>query len=141
MAKAANLFESVRQVLLQDWDPIGVRNVPQAQDEYDIYANSIATMLATSISISDLSKHLLEIETQSMGLAGNPERALVVAAKLRALPTAEATFRQVLQHQSIGINGLRRVRTTCEAEPSAASCASPLLMSWSASPWVSSLAI
>jgi hypothetical protein len=87
MAKAANLFKSVRQVLLQDWDPIGVGNVPQAQDEYDIYASSIAAMLATSISISDLSKHLLEVETQSMGLAGNPERALVVAEKLRALPT------------------------------------------------------
>ena len=87
MANAANRLESVRQVLLQDWDPIGVRDIPQAGNEYDAYASPIAAKLTAKISMADLSKHLLEIETQSMGLAGNPERALVVAQKLRALPT------------------------------------------------------
>ena len=87
MSKAADLFERVKLVLMQEWDPIGVRAVPQAQDEYDSYARPISAMLATKISVSDLSQHLLEIETKSMGLAGNRERALGVAQKLRAIRT------------------------------------------------------
>jgi len=85
MSQAADLFERVKLILMQDWDPIGIRAVPQALDEYDGYARPIAAMLATKISVSDLSKHLLEIEIKSMGLAGNWERALGVAQKLRAL--------------------------------------------------------
>lgn len=88
MSKTADLFERVKPILMQDWDPIGVRNVPQARDEYDGYARPIAAMLATKISVSDLSKHLLEIETKSMGLAGNQARALAVAQKLRAIYAA-----------------------------------------------------
>ena len=81
----AKLFESVKRVLIKDWDPIGVRSVPQAQDEYDGYAGSIVKMLAAGATVSDLSKHLLEIETKSMGLAGHRERAFAAAQKLCAL--------------------------------------------------------
>jgi hypothetical protein len=82
MIKPADLFENVKRVLMHDWDPIGIRDVPQAQDEYDDYARQIARMLAAGISIADLSKDLLEIETGSMGLPGDSGRANAVARKL-----------------------------------------------------------
>ena len=82
MNEPAGLFESGRQVLMSDWDPIGIRDVPQARDEYDDYARQIARTLAAGTSTADLSKRLLEIETASMGLPGNRERANAAARKL-----------------------------------------------------------
>ena len=35
--RAREIQRSIAEVLLRNWDPIGVRNVPQAQDEYDAY--------------------------------------------------------------------------------------------------------
>jgi hypothetical protein len=85
MVKAVELVEAVKRVLVFDWDPIGVRDVPQAQDEYDVYAKAIAQLLAARVSVSDLSKHLLDIQTDAMGLAGTPERNTAVALKLCGL--------------------------------------------------------
>jgi hypothetical protein len=38
-------IRSVRRVLLEDWDPIGIRDVPQASDEYDSYVMPIYGIL------------------------------------------------------------------------------------------------
>jgi hypothetical protein len=35
----------VREVLMQEWDPIGVRDAPHAQDEYDRYVGQVYVML------------------------------------------------------------------------------------------------
>ena len=50
MTEPANLMSQSRQVLLADWDPIGIRDVPQARDEYDGYAATIVRMLAGGAS-------------------------------------------------------------------------------------------
>ncbi|WP_272939013.1 hypothetical protein [Sinorhizobium meliloti] len=31
----------VRDVLLRDWDPIGISDIPEAKDEYDAYADVV----------------------------------------------------------------------------------------------------
>jgi hypothetical protein len=38
---ARKIQESIRLVLLRDWDPIGVQDVPEAQDEYDSYVGGV----------------------------------------------------------------------------------------------------
>ena len=43
--RAKSLQDAIRQVLLHDWDPIGVADVPEAQDEYDSYISQIYGML------------------------------------------------------------------------------------------------
>jgi hypothetical protein len=35
----------VREVLMREWDPIGVRDAPEAQDEYDSYVGKAYVML------------------------------------------------------------------------------------------------
>jgi hypothetical protein len=35
----------LRQILLRDWDPIGVQHAPEASDEYDAYADRAYVML------------------------------------------------------------------------------------------------
>jgi hypothetical protein len=45
----------LREVLLNEWDPIGIRHVPQAQDECDTYVGKVAALLrdgATDEAIS-----------------------------------------------------------------------------------------
>lgn len=76
------LSEKIRTVLIADWDPIGVRDVAAARDEYDQYVASIAVLVRAGRTASDLSKYLLEIETETMGLPGDRVRALSVGRKV-----------------------------------------------------------
>jgi hypothetical protein len=82
MAGLIDLTNAVREILLADWDPIGVGDVPQAADEYDDYALRIARMLAGGTSVAELSGYLLEIETDTLGLKGDPARATRAAERL-----------------------------------------------------------
>lgn len=79
MKKIEHVHKLVREILLTKWDPIGVRKIPQAQDEYDMYIPEIVKMLRTDISQADLIRALLKIETQSMGLQGDVSRAEAVS--------------------------------------------------------------
>ncbi len=76
------LSEKIRTVLIADWDPIGVRDVAAARDEYDQYVASVAVLVRAGRTASDLSKYLLEIETETMGLPGDRVRALSVGRKV-----------------------------------------------------------
>ncbi|MBV9829412.1 MAG: hypothetical protein JO001_27655 [Alphaproteobacteria bacterium] len=61
-------------VLMQEWDPIGVRDVPQAQDEYDSYVGHIYTMLMGERASADaIAAHLDNIATHRMGLLPTTE--------------------------------------------------------------------
>jgi hypothetical protein len=35
LERARTLHEKIKSVLMQDWDPIGVKGIAEAQDEYD----------------------------------------------------------------------------------------------------------
>lgn len=76
-------METIRHILLADWDPIGIRDVPQAQDEYDSYVPGIAALLRAGADVDRIASHLLRIE-EDMALIPDPERARRVALKLRA---------------------------------------------------------
>lgn len=80
--RARSLQKAVRQVLLRDWDPIGVRDEPQAQDEYDSYADHLCGMLSRGEGRLTLVRFLLTAETDAMGLPANPQRAGSVADRL-----------------------------------------------------------
>jgi hypothetical protein len=82
MRESRTLFREVRELLQTEWDPIGVRTVPTARDEYDNYVPTIARMVATREPVSHLVKYLLAVEREQMGLSGDPEGAARVAGKL-----------------------------------------------------------
>jgi hypothetical protein len=76
----------IRPVLMDDWDPIGVNDVPEAADEYDGYIGGIYVLLRDSASDERIVQHLREIETKTMGLEPidrNGYRHLI--ARLRSL--------------------------------------------------------
>jgi hypothetical protein len=83
------VHESIRQVLLRDWDPIGVNDVPEAQDEYDSYVGGVYRMLASACSEDEIIDHLWRIESHNMGLlTADRESLRPVATKLMNLNTS-----------------------------------------------------
>jgi hypothetical protein len=83
-------YLKIREVLMREWDPIGVRDVPQAQDEYDSYIPKLFAMIVErQASAEDIGRHLLDIVTSNMGLSGgrfgqeNCRRVAEALVKLR----------------------------------------------------------
>ncbi|HEY3332439.1 MAG TPA: hypothetical protein VGK19_20585 [Capsulimonadaceae bacterium] len=76
----------IRKILLDVWDPIGVRTEPLAQGEYDMYLGGIYMLLVGSATDPDIVEHLRKIETDRMGLRGQSEEPLrTVVGALREL--------------------------------------------------------
>ena len=67
--QARAIQESIRDILLRHWDPIGINDVPEAQDEYDSYVGGVYRLLASHASADEIIDHLFTIESQTMGLS------------------------------------------------------------------------
>ena len=52
------LLADIERILLREWDPIGVRDVPGAEDEYDGYAFRIFTMLKSHAPEADVGENM-----------------------------------------------------------------------------------
>ena len=59
---------AIRRVLLEVWDPIGVRDEPNAQDEYDHYLGDVFEMLTTGAPDDELKKYLNWVSAERMGM-------------------------------------------------------------------------
>ena|ERR1041385_7501486 len=89
------VMQTIREVLMRDWDPIGVAGIPEAADEYDMYIASVYRILVDTRSEDELVSFLFRTETQTMGLSPSAlneaqevmhkSRLKVVARKLLAL--------------------------------------------------------
>lgn len=75
----------VESVLRWAWDPIGVRGVGEALDEYDSYAPPVLELLERASPNEQVAAYLDCVETDRMGLERRPDRNADVAALLREL--------------------------------------------------------
>jgi hypothetical protein len=75
----------VRVSLLQDWDPIGVNDCPEAHDEYDSYVGGVCSLLLSGADAYKLRQHLAHIETVNMGLSSPCSHLDDVVLKLLAM--------------------------------------------------------
>jgi hypothetical protein len=78
--KTAGHRELYRLLLLW-WDPIDVKDVPEAQNEYSGYSGTLGRLLREGASANDLANFLGDAEAH-MGLTPNKDRAHLVATKL-----------------------------------------------------------
>lgn len=95
MAHGRNKYQSrehrarVRQILLHDWDPIGIQDISEASDEYDRYADRAYVMLMDEKATAEtIATYLQVIAAEHMGLGHSQqgdERSRQVAEKLIAL--------------------------------------------------------
>lgn len=80
--RAKRYHNAIKQILFEDWDPIGVNAVPEAQDEYDSYVRGIYHRLIHRVPKHELFDYLWEVENNHMGLYGNRARTETVVEKL-----------------------------------------------------------
>lgn len=84
--KTRALIAAVDAVLWTVWDPIGVNDAEEAQDEYSSYAPGIVRLLDSGASDHRIERHLNELVRVSMGMQPiDPERTRRTVAALRAL--------------------------------------------------------
>jgi hypothetical protein len=76
------IHDSIRKVLIDDWDPIGVRGVPGAIDEYDAYIGRFYRILAGSRSKDETVNGLSRIELEEIGVSTSESVRNAVAEKL-----------------------------------------------------------
>jgi hypothetical protein len=58
---------TIRNILMSEWDPIGVNDTPEAADEYDGYIGDIFELLAAHASSRKIAAYLQDVETEGMG--------------------------------------------------------------------------
>jgi hypothetical protein len=75
---------------MREWDPIGVRDVPTAQDEYDNYIGEAYVMLVDrDAMVEDMERHLRSVEdymglTQTSDMLDRRQRVAELLIALRA---------------------------------------------------------
>ncbi|RYE01284.1 MAG: hypothetical protein EOP50_02275 [Sphingobacteriales bacterium] len=84
---AKKIADAIRQVLINDWDPIGVMSDPHwPRDEYDSYIGQIHGFLERGESAEFLARHLCFIEDKLIGLGAPPVDARMnTALKLKMI--------------------------------------------------------
>lgn len=83
------LTASVHRILLEEWDPIGVREFGKdAQDEYDGYVPGVVGLLVHGADERKIAEHLAHIATEKIGLFVGQDQ-LDCARRAAALLVAE----------------------------------------------------
>jgi hypothetical protein len=86
LKRAQEIQVAIGQILLQEWDPIGIREEPEAQDEYESYVGGVYRLLAEGASPETVAEHLYLIEAEQMGYTqAKPVDLLPIAQRLCAL--------------------------------------------------------
>ena len=83
--RAREIQDSIREVLIREWLPIHIHDVPEAQDEYDAYVGGVYRLLASGASEFAIATHLASVERHSMGFSTSAEALLPVARRLKQL--------------------------------------------------------
>ena len=78
----------VKMILLKEWDPIGVGDSPEADDEYDSYVQDVSRMLREEKTVDELYDYLRWIEVEHIGLDGDEVHTRTVAHRLMNLDKA-----------------------------------------------------
>ena len=81
--RAAEIQNSIRQVLFRDWDPIGVGENPALRDEYDTYIAPVYRILVGSRSEQEIVEFLFRTAHDTIGVrCDSPEQLRPVARRL-----------------------------------------------------------
>ena len=80
--RAKIYHQRIREALLNEWDPIGVSEIPEASSEYDGYVGDIYRLLIQRASEHEIFNFLWWVEVEHMGLCGNRQRTEKFAIRL-----------------------------------------------------------
>lgn len=69
--KAIRIQRAIREALLKEWDPIGVKDIPEAHGEYSGYVGELYELLTSGAAEKEIFEYLWRTETEQMGLRGD----------------------------------------------------------------------
>lgn len=84
--RARVFHEEIKRLLLIEWDPIGVKEIAEAQDEYDSYVPTIYKMLIERKSRHEIFEYLWWLETEHIGLIGDRQATEEFTDRLMQVP-------------------------------------------------------
>lgn len=76
------LYNFIDDLLWEEWDPIGINDMPEARDEYSSYTPQIFSLAIHGASNEDIAEKLRRIEIDRMELGSNTDRNMELAAKI-----------------------------------------------------------
>jgi hypothetical protein len=82
LSRARAFREAIRLALLNDWDPIGVRDIPAAHDEYNSYVPTLYMMLISRKPEHEVFDYLWWLETEHMALKRDRQATQAFASRL-----------------------------------------------------------
>jgi len=81
-----HLFARIREVLLSDWDPMGLGDAPGTPDDYDAVARELHALVTDpDTTVERIAAYLRWIEREQMGLQRRPGMATGAAERVMAL--------------------------------------------------------
>jgi hypothetical protein len=80
---------AIRRVYLEVWDPIGIKEEPNAQNEYDSYLGGMLELLITNASDAKLKEYLDQVVSR-MGMNSSNHSDSDVIAALRAIDLGDS---------------------------------------------------
>lgn len=80
-AKDLLLYKKIHDILLYDWDPIGIIDIGP-RDEYQSYVPQFLSLKKAGADRQEIAKQLLTVETDKMGMSGALENCLRIADKI-----------------------------------------------------------
>jgi hypothetical protein len=80
---------AIRRVFLDVWDPIGIKDAPNAQDEYDSYLGQTFELLMANADDAELNDYLVKI-VEGMGMDASRASHADVIHALRAIDLRES---------------------------------------------------
>ena len=83
--KTSNLHKLIHHILLYEWDPIGVKNIDSAHDEYDPYISQVYKMIIEKKTEQEIFDYLLWVERDYMGLTPDIESIKNVSKRIHSL--------------------------------------------------------
>ncbi|MFZ0862491.1 MAG: hypothetical protein WCA27_33110 [Candidatus Sulfotelmatobacter sp.] len=84
-ATSRQIRVQIRHVLLEVWDPIGIKDELNAQDEYDGYVGEIFGLLSGGATDQQLTAWLLYFVNDRMRLDATPEQMLPTIRALKSI--------------------------------------------------------
>jgi hypothetical protein len=79
----------IRKILVHVWDPIGVKNEPNAQDEYDCCLWDVFRLRTTQGTDEEITEYLFRQGTEHMGLDFRREELQATVHALRKIRLSE----------------------------------------------------
>lgn len=90
-AARAALTQTIRRILVEQWDPLGLSGTPGAAEGYTEQAREILALLSDpGITAGRIAHYLEWVERNAMHLQPRPGAAQAAAARLAALPHPDA---------------------------------------------------